>query len=76
MWNCPLTCPRSCLLQRPTPPRPYRGPLLDRMELIEVNSHTENEKFHIARDYLVTKQMERNGLKEDRLHFPIRALRK
>ena len=25
MWNCPLTCPRSCLLQRPTPPRPYRG---------------------------------------------------
>lgn len=38
------------------------GPLLDRMEVIEVNSYTENEKFHIARSYLVEKQLERNGL--------------
>ena len=38
------------------------GPLLDRMEVIEINSYTENEKFHIARNYLVDKQLEKNGL--------------
>ncbi len=37
-------------------------PLLDRMELIEVNSYTENEKLHIAKLYLVKKQMKKNGL--------------
>ena len=36
-------------------------PLLDRMELIEINSYTENEKMHIAREHLLTKQIERNG---------------
>ena len=39
-------------------------PLLDRMELIELSSYTENEKVHIAREHLIAKQMERNGLKE------------
>ena len=51
-------------------------PLLDRMELIEINSYTENEKFHIARDYLVRKQMERNGLKEDQFSISDKAIRK
>ena len=37
-------------------------PLLDRMEIIEVNSYTENEKFHIAREHLLKKQMARNGI--------------
>ena len=41
-------------------------PLLDRMELIEVSSYTENEKVHIAREHLISKQMEKNGLKEGR----------
>lgn len=50
------------------------GPLLDRMEVIEVNSYTENEKFHIAKDYLVGKQMERNGLKDNQVVFSDKSL--
>jgi ATP-dependent Lon protease len=42
-------------------------PLLDRMELIEVSSYTENEKMHIAKEHLVAKQIRANGLKEDQL---------
>lgn len=52
------------------------GPLLDRMEVIEVNSYTENEKFHIARQYLIAKQMERNGLKKDQLTISDGAVKK
>ena len=52
------------------------GPLLDRMEIIEVNSYTENEKFHIARDYLVGKQLERNGLTAEQLKLTDHALEK
>lgn len=51
-------------------------PLLDRMELIEVSSYTENEKFHIAKKYLVPKQLERNGLTEGMLSFSDKALEK
>ena len=42
-------------------------PLLDRMEIIEVNSYTHNEKKHIARDYLFKKQLEKNGLTKKQL---------
>ena len=42
-------------------------PLLDRMEIIEVSSYTENEKYHIAMDYLVSKQKDKNGLKPEQL---------
>lgn len=52
------------------------GPLLDRMELIEVNSYTENEKFHIAKDYLVGKQLEKNGLTVKQVAISDRALEK
>lgn len=51
-------------------------PLLDRMEVIEVSSYTENEKFHIAKKYLIPKQLERNGLTEDMLSFSDKALEK
>lgn len=51
-------------------------PLLDRMEVIEVSSYTENEKFHIAKKYLIPKQLERNGLTEEMLSFNDKALEK
>lgn len=51
-------------------------PLLDRMEIIEVTSYTENEKVHIAREHLLSKQMERNGLKPEQLTISDGALQK
>lgn len=50
-------------------------PLLDRMELIELNSYTANEKFHIAREHLVRKQLEKNGIETGKLEFTDDALR-
>lgn len=44
-------------------------PLLDRMELIEVSSYTENEKFHIAVQYLIEKQKEKNGISKEKIVF-------
>ena len=49
-------------------------PLLDRMELIEVNSYTANEKFHIARKHLVKKQLQKNGIAAEELEFTDEAL--
>ena len=44
-------------------------PLLDRMEIIEISSYTENEKLHIAQEHLVPKQLEKTGLTEQQLSF-------
>ena len=49
-------------------------PLLDRMEVIEVSSYTENEKMHIALEHLIPKQRARNGLKADQLTVSRKAL--
>ena len=49
-------------------------PLLDRMELIEVTSYTENEKMHIAMEHLLRKQMKKNGLKKDNLSIREEAM--
>lgn len=51
-------------------------PLLDRMELIEVSSYTENEKLHIAKEHLLAKQMKKNGLKKNQLSISDKALGK
>lgn len=42
-------------------------PLLDRMEIIELNSYTENEKLHIAKDHLIPKQLQKNGITDENL---------
>ena len=49
-------------------------PLLDRMELIEITSYTANEKFHIAKEHLLGKQLAKNGLSESRLRITDNAL--
>ncbi len=51
-------------------------PLLDRMELIEVNSYTANEKYHIAKEHLVAKQLCKNGLEGGQLSISDSALKK
>ena len=51
-------------------------PLLDRMEMIEINSYTENEKMHIAKKHLLPKQLERNGLTKKQLSISDKAMEK
>ena len=57
----------------------YQGiprPLLDRMEVIEISGYTENEKMHIAKEHLIAKQMEINGIQKGQLTIQAAALRK
>lgn len=49
-------------------------PLLDRMEIIEVSSYTENEKLHIAEEHLIPKQLEKHGLTSETLSISKRAI--
>lgn len=49
-------------------------PLLDRMEVIEISSYTENEKLHIAEEHLIPKQLEKNGLQEGQLTISKKAV--
>lgn len=50
-------------------------PLYDRMEIIEVTSYTENEKFHIAKEHLLPKQLEKNGLKPEQMKLSDKGLK-
>ena len=50
-------------------------PLYDRMEIIEVTSYTENEKFHIAKEHLLPKQLEKNGLKPEQMKISDKGLK-
>ncbi|PZP34814.1 MAG: endopeptidase La [Shewanella oneidensis] len=50
------------------------GPLLDRMEVIRLSSYTEDEKLNIAKQHLLTKQIERNGLKANEIHIEDSAI--
>jgi ATP-dependent Lon protease len=49
-------------------------PLLDRMEVVELNSYTAQEKFHIAKDHLISKQLKANGLRQSQLKFTDAAI--
>ena len=49
-------------------------PLLDRMEIIEITSYTENEKFHIAIEHLIPKQLEKHGITDEQLSFSKKAI--
>ena len=51
-------------------------PLLDRMEVIEISGYTENEKEHIAKEHLIPKQMEENGIEKGKLTIQSAALKK
>ena len=51
------------------------GPLRDRMEVIEIPGYTQSDKFHIAKTYLVPRQLEANGLKKSQAKFSDKALR-
>ena len=50
-------------------------PLLDRMEIIEVEGYTENEKFHIAKEHLIVKEYEKNGIKKSQLTITDEAIK-
>lgn len=72
----PLDLSRVLFLATANDVQTIPRPLLDRMELIEITSYTENEKFHIAKDHLWKKQVERNGLSTEKISITDNALRK
>ena len=53
---------------------PIAEPLRDRMEIIELQGYSEEEKLHIARRYLVPRQMEENGITAEQIEFPDEAV--
>ena len=54
---------------------PIPGPLRDRMEILQLSGYTENEKIHIAQDYLIPRQIRENSLRPDEITFTDEALR-
>src|SRR5215470_4823442 len=54
---------------------PVAEPLRDRMEIIELQGYTEEEKVHIAFQYLIPRQIEENGISKDQIEYPEAAVR-
>lgn len=66
----PLDLSEILFIATANEPERISKPLLDRMEIIELSSYTENEKYHIARNYLVDKQRKANGLGKKQIEVP------
>ena len=67
--DLPLNLSEVLFIATANDPQSIPRPLMDRMEVIEISSYTENEKAHIAKEHLIAKQIEKNGLKESELTF-------
>lgn len=65
--DLPLDLSEVLFIATANDPQSIPRPLMDRMEVIEISSYTENEKEHIAREHLIPKQIRANGLKESQL---------
>ncbi len=70
----PLDLSEVLFIATANDPERISKPLLDRMEIIELSSYTENEKYHIAREYLIRKQRAANGIKEEQIEIPDEVL--
>ena len=66
----PLDLSEVLFIATANEPERISKPLLDRMEIIELSSYTENEKYHIARNYLIDKQRKANGIGKKQIVIP------
>ena len=66
----PLDLSEVLFIATANEPERISRPLLDRMEIIELSSYTENEKFHIAKQYLIRKQRKANGILKKQIDIP------
>lgn len=73
--DLPLDLSEVLFIATANDPSEIPGPLQDRMELIEISSYTEDEKFHIASEHLIPKQMKLNGLKKTQLQLDEETIR-
>ena len=62
--NFPLDLSQVIFVSTANDARKIPAPLRDRMEFIEISSYTPNEKYHIAKDYLIPQELEKHGLKK------------
>lgn len=74
MWRFPWICQKRCLSVQQNDLSTVPRPLLDRMEIIESSGYTENEKYHIATEHLMQKQMKKHGLDESRFQISEKAM--
>ena len=74
MWSCRSILSHVMFVATANDLHAIPRPLLDRMEIIEITSYTSNEKYHIAREHLIPKQLERNGLTKSQLTITKPAL--
>ena len=74
-WRFPLTCPSVMFITTANTTDTIPRPLLDRMEVIELPSYTDEEKLQIAKRHLLPKEMKRHGLKKAQLKVSDGAIR-